>query len=286
MGWDGPILTDSGGFQVFSMADRVTLTDSGVNFRSHLDGSLLELTPERATQIQQDLGADVAMCLDHCPALPSDKIRIADAVSRTVHWARRCKDAHSRADQALFGIVQGGGHEDLRTECAEALVELDLDGYAIGGVSVGEDREQVRLALEVSTHQLPTDRVRYLMGVGRPQDILGAVATGIDLFDCVLPTRNGRNATCLTGQGPIKLRNATHKRDPRPIEEGCDCLACSRFSRAYLRHLFLAKEMLGPILASIHNLTYLHRLTRRIREAIREGRFVQLRAEVLEALGP
>jgi queuine tRNA-ribosyltransferase len=286
MGWDGPILTDSGGFQVFSMADRVTLSDSGVTFRSHLDGSLLELTPERATQIQQDLGADVAMCLDHCPALPADKSRIADAVSRTVRWARRCKDAHSRDDQALFGIVQGGGHEDLRTECAEALVELDLDGYAIGGVSVGEDREQVRLALEVSTHRLPADRVRYLMGVGRPQDILGAVATGIDLFDCVLPTRNGRNATCLTGQGPIKLRNAAHKRDPRPIEEGCDCLACSRFSRAYLRHLFLAREMLGPILASIHNVTYLHRLTRRIRKAIREGRFVQLRSEVLEALGP
>jgi queuine tRNA-ribosyltransferase len=285
MGWDGPILTDSGGFQVFSMADRVKLTESGVAFRSHLDGSLLDLTPERAMQIQQDLGADVIMCLDQCPALPASKEAIAEAVGRTVRWARRCKDSHDRPDQALFGIVQGGAHADLRAECAEGLVAMDFDGYAIGGVSVGEDREQVRLALEVSTPLLPDDKARYLMGVGRPQDILDAVATGIDMFDCVLPTRNGRNATCLTDQGPVKLRNAAHRVDPRPIEEGCPCLACRKFSRAYLRHLFIAREMLGPILASIHNVTYLQRLTSRIREAIREGRFVQLRTELLEALG-
>jgi queuine tRNA-ribosyltransferase len=286
MGWDGPILTDSGGFQVFSMADRVKLTESGVAFRSHLDGSLLDLTPERAVQIQESLGADVAMCLDHCPALPADKATIAEAVGRTVRWARRCKEAHARPDQALFAIVQGGSHEDLRGECADALVEIGFDGYAVGGVSVGETREQVRLALEVSTHRLPDDKARYLMGVGRPQDILDAVATGIDMFDCVLPTRNGRNANCLTDLGPVKLRNAIHRRDPRPLEEGCDCLACRDFSRAYLRHLFIAGEMLGPILASIHNVRYLQRLTGRIREAIKAGRFVQLRAEVLEALGP
>jgi queuine tRNA-ribosyltransferase len=286
MGWDGPILTDSGGFQVFSMAERTKLSDAGVTFRSHLDGRALELTPERAVLIQQDLGADVAMCLDHCPTLPASKEQIADAVGRTVRWARRCRDAHDRPDQALFGIVQGGAHADLREECAEALVAMDFDGYAVGGVSVGESREQVRLALEVSTHYLPDDRARYLMGVGRPQDILDAVATGIDMFDCVLPTRNGRNATCLTDLGPLKLRNAAHKRDPRPIEEGCDCLACRRFSRAYVRHLFLAKEMLGPILASLHNVRYLQRLTERVREAIRAGRFVQLRADLLEALGP
>lgn len=286
MAWDGPILTDSGGFQVFSMADRTRLTESGVAFRSHLDGSLLDLTPERAIQIQRDLGADVIMCLDHCPALPASKAAIAEAVGRTVRWARRCKDAHDRADQALFGIVQGGAHADLRAECADALVAMDFDGYAIGGVSVGEDREQVRLALEVSTPHLPEDKARYLMGVGRPQDLLDAVANGIDMFDCVLPTRNGRNATCLTDQGPVKLRNAAHRVDPRPIEEGCLCLACRKFSRGYLRHLFLAREMLGPILASIHNVTYLQRLTARIREAIRAGRFVQLRAELLEALGP
>jgi queuine tRNA-ribosyltransferase len=286
MAWDGPILTDSGGFQVFSMADRAKLTEDGVTFRSHLDGSRLDLTPRRAIEIQQDLGADVAMCLDHCPALPASKEQIADAVGRTVRWARLCKDAQTRPDQALFGIVQGGSHADLRHECAEALVAMDFDGYAVGGVSVGESREQVRLALQVSTHHLPADRPRYLMGVGRPQDILDAVAAGIDMFDCVLPTRNGRNATCLTDLGPVKLRNAAHRRDPRSVEEGCDCLACRRFSRAYLRHLFMAKEMLGPILASIHNVAYLQRLTRRIREAIEAGRFVQLRADLIEASGP
>jgi len=286
MGWDGPILTDSGGFQVFSLAARSKISDGGVAFRSHLDGSLLELTPERAVAIQQALGADVAMCLDHCPALPASKEEIADAVRRTIAWAERCRNAHDRSDQSLFGIVQGGSHPDLRAECAEALVALDFDGYAVGGVSVGESREQVRAALDVTTHLLPDDRPRYLMGVGRPQDILDAVATGIDMFDCVLPTRNGRNATCLTAKGPVKMRNAAHRYDERPIEPGCDCLACRQFSRAYIRHLFLAKEMLGPILASIHNVAYLQRFTRRIREAISCGQFVQLRTETLEALGP
>ncbi|MBX6316156.1 MAG: tRNA guanosine(34) transglycosylase Tgt, partial [Isosphaeraceae bacterium] len=282
----GPSLTDSGGFQVFSLAERTKLTEAGVTFRSHLDGRLFELTPERAVAIQQALGADVAMCLDHCPALPASKEAIADAVARTIRWAARCKEAHARADQALFGIVQGGSHADLRAECAEKLIALDFPGYAIGGVSVGESREEVRRALEVSTHCLPAEKPRYLMGVGRPQDILDAVLTGIDLFDCVLPTRNGRNATCLTARGPVKLRNAAHKTDPRPIEEGCDCPACRRFSRAYVRHLFLAGEMLGPILASLHNLAYLHRLMRQIREAIAAGRYVLFRSEALEALGP
>jgi queuine tRNA-ribosyltransferase len=286
MGWDGPILTDSGGFQVFSLAARNRVSDQGVTFRSHIDGRLLELSPERAVAIQESLGADVAMCLDHCPSLPASRSTIAEAVSRTIAWARRCKEVHTRPDQALFGIVQGGPHPDLRAECAEALLALDFDGYAVGGVSVGEGRDEVRQALAVTTHLLPPDRPRYLMGVGRPQDILDAVATGIDLFDCVMPTRNGRNATCFTDTGWVKLRNAAHRRDPRPIEESCDCLACSRFSRSYLRHLFLAREMLGPILASIHNLRYLHRLTQRIREAISAGRFVQLRLDVLEALGP
>ena len=286
MAWDGPILTDSGGFQVFSLAARTKITEAGASFRSHLDGRLLELTPERAMAIQENLGADVAMCLDVCPALPAEKDAIAAAVERTIRWAGRCKAAHTRPDQALFGIVQGGAHEDLRAGCADALIALDFDGYAVGGVSVGESRDQVRRALEVTTHRLPQDRPRYLMGVGRPQDILDAIATGIDLFDCVLPTRNGRNATCLTASGTVKFRNAGHRLDSRPIEEGCDCLACLHFTRSYLRHLFIAGEMLGPILASIHNLRYLQRLTSRAREAIRAGRFVQLRAEVLEALGP
>jgi queuine tRNA-ribosyltransferase len=243
------------------------------------------LTPERATEIQQQLGADVAMVLDQCPELPAPKAVLAEVVRRTIAWAKRCKAAHTRTDQALFGIVQGGPHADLRAECAGALLAEDFDGYAVGGVSVGEHRELVRQALEVTTHLLPADRPRYLMGVGRAQDILDAVAMGIDLFDCVLPTRNGRNATCFTEKGCVKLRNAAHRRDTRPIEEGCNCLACRQFSRSYLRHLFLAKEMLGPILASIHNLTYLHRLTSRIRAAIADGRFVQFRLEVLEALG-
>jgi queuine tRNA-ribosyltransferase len=286
MGWDGPILTDSGGFQVFSLARCNRVTDQGVTFRSHIDGRLLELTPERAIDIQERLGADVAMCLDHCSRLPASKALLAESTNRTICWARRCKAAHTRIDQALFGIIQGGPHADLRAQCAEALLDLDFDGYAIGGVSVGEDRDMVRQAVEVSTHRLPADRPRYLMGVGRPQDILDAVGTGVDLFDCVLPTRNGRNATCFTGKGYVKLRNAAHRLDDGPIEEDCGCLACCRFSRSYIRHLFLAKEMLGPILASIHNLTFIHRLTSRIRAAIREGRFVQLRLEVLEALGP
>jgi queuine tRNA-ribosyltransferase len=286
MGWEGPILTDSGGFQVFSLAERSRITDQGVTFRSHIDGKLLELTPERAMAIQEALGADVAMCLDHCPALPASRDQIAAAVERTISWATRCKAAHVRSDQALFGIVQGGQHADLRSQCVDALGALKFDGYAVGGVSVGEGRDLVRQALAVTTHLLPRDRPRYLMGVGRPQDILDAVATGIDLFDCVMPTRNGRNATCFTEMGYVKLRNAAHRLDPRPIEEGCECLACRRFSRSYLRHLFLAKEMLGPILASIHNLAYLHRLTSKIRVAIAAGRFVQFRLEVLEALGP
>lgn len=286
MGWDGPILTDSGGFQVFSLAQRSRISDAGVTFRSHLDGSLLELTPERAIGIQEALGADVAMCLDHCPALPASREEIAAAVERTIRWSERCKSAHRRDDQALFGIVQGGNHPDLRERCARAILAMDFDGYAVGGVSVGESREQVREALHATTHLLPEDQPRYLMGVGRPQDIVEAVATGIDLFDCVLPTRNGRNATCLTDQGPVKLRNAAHRFDARPVEEGCNCLTCRQFSRSYLRHLFLAKEMLGPTLASIHNVSYIQRLMRRIREAISAGRFVQLRTEVLEALGP
>jgi queuine tRNA-ribosyltransferase len=285
MGWNGPILTDSGGFQAFSLAARSKLTEAGVSFRSHLDGRLFELTPERAVAIQEALGADVAMCLDQCPALPASKETIADAVARTVRWARRCREAHTRADQALFGIVQGGSHADLRAECAEQLVALDFPGYAVGGVSVGESREEVHAALKVSAPLLPEGKPRYLMGVGRPQDILEAVAHGIDLFDCVLPTRNGRNATCLTAHGPVKLRNAAHRVDPGPIEEGCDCPTCLNFSRSYLRHLFLAREMLGPILASVHNLAYLHRLTRQIREAIGAGRFVPFKAEALEALG-
>ncbi len=285
MSWDGPILTDSGGFQVFSLADRAKLSETGVTFRSHLDGSKVELTPESAVSIQEALGADVAMCFDQCPALPASRDQVAEATDRTVRWAARCAGARGRADQALFGIVQGGSHEDLRRECAERLVEIGFEGYAIGGVSVGESREEVQKALAVTTPHLPIDHARYLMGVGRPQDVLNAIAAGIDMFDCVLPTRNGRNAHCLTATGPVKLRHAAMKEDARPIEVGCECVACRGFSRAYLRHLFLADEMLGPILASLHNLAYLHQLTRQAREAIVAGRYSRFHREALEALG-
>jgi len=286
MGWDGPILTDSGGFQAFSLAKRSKLTEAGVAFRSHIDGRLLHLTPESAIEIQEKLGADVAMCLDECPALPASRDEIASATQRTIRWAQRCRDAHTRPDQALFGIVQGGSHADLRQECAQRLVELDFPGYAIGGVSVGESREEVLKALDVTAPLLPTDKPRYLMGVGRPQDLLAAAARGIDLFDCVLPTRNGRNATCLTSKGLVKIRNAQYRLDDRPIEEGCPCPTCSRFSRAYIRHLFLANEMLGPILASAHNLAYTHRLMEQVRSAIRTATLPEFVAETLAVIGP
>jgi queuine tRNA-ribosyltransferase len=284
MAWDGPILTDSGGFQAFSLAAKRKLTEDGVQFRSHLDGRLLNLTPEHAIAIQEALGADVAMCLDQCPALPAPRSEIEAAVDRTIRWARRCREARTRSDQAVFGIVQGGPHADLRARCADELIALDFEGYAVGGVSVGEGPDEIRRAVEVSAPRLPPDKVRYLMGVGRPEDILDAVAAGIDIFDCVLPTRNGRNATCLTANGPLKLRNAVHKRALGPIEPGCDCLACRQYSRGTIRHLFLAGEMLGPILASLHNLAYLHRLTREIRHAIAEDRFAAYRADALARL--
>ncbi len=284
MGWDGPILTDSGGFQVFSLAERATLSETGVQFRSHIDGRLLELTPESATAIQQQLGADVAMCFDECPALPAGKERVAEATARTIRWAKRCRDSHTRVDQALFGIVQGGTHPDLRVECAQALVALDFPGYAVGGVSVGESREEFQIALQATTPELPRDKPRYLMGVGRPEDLLAAIAQGIDMFDCVLPTRNGRNATCLSSAGPVKLRNSRHKFDTRPVDETCKCFVCARFSRSYLRHLFLANEMLGPILASAHNLAFLHTLFRDARAAVHAGRYGWFMAEKLEIL--
>jgi queuine tRNA-ribosyltransferase len=274
MGWDGPILTDSGGFQVFSLAERVVVDEQGVRFRSHIDGALIELTPERAVAIQEQLGSDIAMVLDHVVALPSDRETVADAMRRSVRWAERCQAAATRKDQALLAIVQGGLDADLRRESAERLVALDFFGYAIGGLSVGESTQDMYRALDVTLPCLPQDRPRYLMGVGRPQDLLEAVARGIDLFDCVLPTRNGRNAMAFTDQGPIRLRNQVHTLDPMPLDPSCACLAC-RHSRGYLRHLFQAEEMLGPILLSIHNLTYYQRLLADARAAIAADRFTE-----------
>jgi queuine tRNA-ribosyltransferase len=278
MHWQRPILTDSGGFQIYSLAPTRRIDDHGASFRSHIDGTPLELTPERAVAIQESLGSDVAMCLDECPPADTDPEYLSVAVRRTILWARRCRDAHRRADQALFGIVQGGPDLGLRERCAAALRELDLPGYALGGFSVGETAEQMVAALGPCAAFLPEDKPRYLMGVGRPEDLLAAVQRGIDMFDCVLPTRNGRNASAFTAEGPLRLRNAVHKRDPRPLESGCPCYVCRAFSRAYLHHLFLAQEMLGPTLLSLHNVAFYTRLMAGIRQAIEERRLADYAA--------
>jgi queuine tRNA-ribosyltransferase len=284
MAWDGPILTDSGGFQVFSLADLRQVNDDGIVFRSHIDGQLLELTPARAVQIQENLGADIAMCLDECPTSIADPLRLREAVRRSVLWAGRCRDAHRRADQALFGIVQGGLDLELRRHCAEELAKLDFPGYALGGFSVGESPGQMHAALPACAAVLPAHKPRYLMGVGRPEDILAAVAAGIDMFDCVLPTRNGRNASAFTMTGSLRLRNARHRRDPAPLEDECPCYTCHHFSRAYLHHLFQVDEMLGPTLLSIHNIAFYLRLMEQIRTAINDRRFDQYRRDYLSRL--
>src|SRR5262245_27913906 len=273
MNWSRPILTDSGGYQVYSLAASRQIDDRAAVFRSHIDGALFELTPERAVRIQENHGADIAMCLDECPPGDSSDAVRREAVRRTLLWAERCRAAHARPDQALFAIVQGGTDVDLRGRCAEALVALDFPGYALGGFSVGETEAQMLAALAPTAALLPPQKPRYLMGVGRPQDILRAVGAGIDLFDCVLPTRNGRNAMAFTAAGPLKLRNAVHKRDAAPLESDCQCYTCRRYSRAYLHHLFLADEMLGPTLLSLHNVAFYNRLVAHAREAIARGTF-------------
>jgi len=285
MGWPGPTLTDSGGFQVFSLAQQVRVEEEGAFFRSHLDGSPVALTPEFAMRIQERLGADVAMQLDEVVALPAERGRVEAAMRRSLRWAARCLDAHRRADQALFGIVQGGLEADLRRESAESLRSMPFDGYAVGGLSVGEGTAAMVSALQATTPHLPPDRPRYLMGVGQPHDILAAVAAGVDMFDCVLPTRCGRNSLVYTFDGPLRLRNACHAADQRPLEEGCPCRACLH-GRSYIRHLFLAGEMLGPTLASIHNLTFYQRLMRVIREAIVAGSFEQVRRDLANRMAP
>ncbi len=273
MAWDGPILTDSGGYQVFSLSERRQVTDDGVTFRSHIDGQRVDLTPESAVAAQNALGADIIMALDICPPYPCPRGEVEEAVRRTLAWAGRCRAAHARADQALWAIVQGGVHEDCRRRCAEELVAMDFPGYAVGGVSVGEGHDPLCRVLDWTAPRLPADKPRYLMGVGEPRDVVAAVARGIDLFDCVLPTRNGRSASAYTTGGMIRLRNERFKADAGPIEAGCDCPACRGFSRGAIRHFFQAGEMLGPILTSLHNLRFFTRLFGRLREAVRAGRF-------------
>ena len=282
MGWDGPILTDSGGYQVFSLAHRRQLDADGVTFRSHIDGSVHRFTPERVIEIEERLGADIAMVLDEC-ADPHDPDYLAQALSRTHAWAERCRTAHSRPDQALFGIVQGGIYPELRAESARILTGLDFPGYAIGGLAVGETKEQMYATLDATCPHLPAHKPRYLMGVGAPEDIVEAVWRGVDLFDCVLPTRIARNGALLTSAGRFNIRNARFAEDTRPIQEACGCYTCRTFSRAYLRHLIISREISGLRLATIHNLHFMQQLMEQIRAAITQNTFASFRTEFLQA---
>jgi queuine tRNA-ribosyltransferase len=278
MDWSGHVLTDSGGYQIFSLDPKVD--DDGATFRSTYDGTQVRLTPEEAVRLQEALGADIQMVLDVCPPWPADTATLEVAVERTARWATRARAVHSREDQALFGIVQGGVDLDLRLQSAARTVELDFDGYAIGGLSVGEPRDLMVPALEATIAALPEDRPRYLMGVGDPVGIVEAVARGVDLFDCVLPTRLGRHGTILTGDGRLNLRNARYASDGGPLDAGCSCAVCRRHSRAYLRHLLQTDEPTGPRLLTLHNLAWLRNLVVRTREAVATGRLAALRTEV------
>ena len=281
--WDGPMLTDSGGFQIFSLAKLAKVDEQGVSFRSHIDGSLLELTPEKSMAIQRNLGSTIAMVLDHLPPLPSPPNVIRESCERTLRWAGRCRDTKTD-EQAMFGIVQGGLDLSLREHCAKGLVELDFDGYAVGGLSVGEPPPDMYRVTAATTPHLPHDRPRYLMGVGRPEDLLACIARGIDMFDCVMPTRNGRNSMAFTDDGSLKIRNAKHRSDPRPLDENTPS-PLRHFSRAYLRHLAIAGEMLGPIALSLHNLAYYQHLMTRAREAIAADCFVDFCRERYQGWG-
>jgi queuine tRNA-ribosyltransferase len=279
MGWDRPILTDSGGFQVFSLASIRKIQEEGVYFRSHIDGSKRFISPEDSVRIQEKLGSDIAMAFDECIQYPCDERDASRAAALTLRWARRCKDAHSRADQAQFGIVQGAFFSALRRESARALTDLNFPGYGIGGLSVGEPKPVMYEMLEVVTDELPRDKPRYLMGVGSPDCLFEGVLRGVDLFDCVLATRIARNGTVFTPEGRMTVRNAAFAADYEPIDSDCDCYACRNFSRAYIRHLFKAGEILGAQLATIHNLRFLLRLMERIRAAIEQDKLNELHRE-------
>jgi queuine tRNA-ribosyltransferase len=282
MNYDGPMLTDSGGFQVFSLADIRNIEEEGVHFKSHIDGSALFLSPEKSMEIQQKLGADIAMCFDECPAYPSTYDYMKNSVERTLRWAKRCKDSHNREDQSLFGIVQGGEYEDLRKHSAIETVNIGFDGYAIGGTSVGEDKDTMYRMIDYSICYLPTDKARYLMGVGDPLDILEGVERGIDMFDCVLPTRIARHGNAFTHTGKMNLKNAKYKTDFTPLESECDCYTCRNYTRGYIRHLLIADEALAGRLLSIHNIRFLIKLVEDIREAIKEDHFSEFKKLFLE----
>jgi len=272
MNWERPILTDSGGFQVMSLTDLRKLTEEGVKFKSHIDGSQHMLSPERSMEIQKLLGSDIVMCFDECPALPADRDRIAESMQLSMRWAERSREAFGdRPGHALFGIQQGGLEQDMREQSAKALRNIGFDGYAVGGLAVGEGQEAMFGVLDYAPGQLPDDKPRYLMGVGKPDDIVGAVARGIDMFDCVLPSRSGRTGQAFTRRGTVNLKNARHADDPRPLDEACDCPACKNYSRAYLHHIFRAQEILSAMLLTWHNLHYYQQLMSGLREAIAAG---------------
>ncbi|MBN1974604.1 MAG: tRNA guanosine(34) transglycosylase Tgt [Sedimentisphaerales bacterium] len=273
MAWDNPILTDSGGYQVFSLSPLVKIDDDGVEFASHIDGAKIYLNSDIATQVQNRLGVDIAMCFDQCAAFGARPEEVQKAVERSIRWAKRCKEVHTNPKQLLFAIVQGGIDLELRSKCALELVKTGFDGYAIGGLSVGEGHENMIKTVTHTTKFLPENKPRYLMGVGTPHDIIAAVKTGIDMFDCVLPTRNGRNAYAFTFNGPVHLRNNEHISNSEPIEAGCDCYSCRNFSRGAVRHFFNSNEMLGPILVSLHNLRFYQKLMAKIRLTIKDGNF-------------
>lgn len=284
MGWNGPILTDSGGFQVFSLAGLRRIEDEGVWFRSHLDGSSHFIGPKESIQIQEALGADIIMAFDDCPPYPSSREEVENAVRRTIAWAEVCRNVHRRKDQALFGIVQGGVYPELRKACAEALIPMDFPGYAIGGLSVGEPHNLLYETLRATTEFLPRDKPRYLMGVGTPEDLLESIGEGVDMMDCVFPTRVARHGSIFTRDGRITIGNAAYRRDFTPLDPECDCAVCRRFTRAYVRHLIKANELLGARLATYHNLYFMHALMQEARERIADGSFVTWRRDVLNRL--
>ncbi len=287
VGWDRPILTDSGGYQIFSLAALARVTDDGVGFRSHLDGSSHFLTPEDVVRAQERLGSDVAMILDECPPGDADRGRVAAATERTALWAARAAGVRSRSDQAVFGIVQGGTDLDLRAESARAMIGLGFDGYALGGLSVGEPRAETYRVAAATTPHLPQDKPRYFMGAGTPADLIQLVAVGVDLFDCVLPTRLARNGTLFTSRGPLVIRNARYATDPSPLDDRCECYTCAQgFSRAYLRHLVMAREPLAVTLNTLHNVTYYQRLMTEMRAAIASDAFSAFAATTLATFAP
>ncbi len=281
MNWDGPILTDSGGFQVFSLAKLLKREEEGVVFRSHIDGRKVKLTPESSIAIQQNLGSTIMMCFDECLELPAEREKVQRSLELTSRWATRCKDART-TDQALFGIIQGGGEEGLREESLQQLQEIGFDGYSIGGLSVGESNEEMYRVTRHIAPRMPSDLPRYLMGVGEPRDLLEGVEAGVDMFDCVLPTRNARNGSLFTSHGKISIKQARFREDPKPLDPECQCNTCQHYSRAYLRHLYLSGEILGMRLNTLHNLHFFLNLMKNARNAILENRFAAFKKEFLE----